>query len=104
MNSEKLPQLDSIIHSRIRLAVISLLTSVRQADFNYLKNTIGTTDGNLSTHLTKLEEAGYISVKKSFKEKKTSLPLFHNRERERLLFSVLESSGGDHSPRKSIIR
>jgi len=70
MNSEKLPQLDSIIHSRIRLAVISLLTSVRQADFNYLKNTIGTTDGNLSTHLTKLEEAGYISVKKSFKEKK----------------------------------
>lgn len=70
MNAEKLPQLDPIIHSRIRLAVISLLTSVRQADFNYLKNTIGTTDGNLSTHLTKLDEAGYISVKKSFKEKK----------------------------------
>ncbi len=38
--------------------------------FNYLKKTIGTTDGNLSTHLSKLEQAGYISVKKSFKGKK----------------------------------
>lgn len=70
MPPEKFAQLDPIIHSRIRLAVLSILIAVEKADFNYLKNNIGTTDGNLSTHLTKLEEANYISIKKSFKGKK----------------------------------
>lgn len=70
MNPKKFTQLDSVIHSRIRLAVLSILISVKEANFNYLKKTIGATDGNLSTHLSKLEEAGYISVKKSFIEKK----------------------------------
>ncbi|MFC2157752.1 winged helix-turn-helix domain-containing protein [Acidobacteriota bacterium] len=70
MNPDKLPQLDSVIHSRIRLAILSVLISVKDADFNYLKNTIGTTDGNLSTHLSKLEEKGYIKVTKGFKGKK----------------------------------
>jgi len=70
MPPEKFAQLDPIIHSRIRLAVLSILLSVKEADFNYLKKTIGTTDGNLSTHLAKLEQANYISVKKSFKGKK----------------------------------
>jgi DNA-binding HxlR family transcriptional regulator len=70
MNPEKFPQLDPVIHSRIRLAILSILISVKDADFNYLKQTTGTTDGNLSTHLSKLEEKGYIKVAKSFKEKK----------------------------------
>jgi len=70
MNPDKFPPLDTVIHSRIRLAVISILISVKEADFNYLKKTIGTTDGNLSTHLSKLEEAEYISIKKSFAGKK----------------------------------
>jgi len=70
MQSEKFGQLDPIIHSRIRLAVISILISVKEASFNYLKETIGTTDGNLSASISKLEEAGYISIKKSFKGKK----------------------------------
>lgn len=70
MPPEKFAQLDPIIHSRIRLAVLSILISVKEASFNYLKNTIGTTDGNLSANLTKLEEPGYISVKKSFIGKK----------------------------------
>ena len=70
MPPEKFAQLDPVIHSRIRLAVLSILISVREASFNYLKETIGTTDGNLSASLSKLEEAGYISIKKSFKEKK----------------------------------
>ena len=70
MNPEKFAQLDAVIHSRIRLAIISILISVKDADFNYLKNTIGTTDGNLSTHLSKLEEKGYIKVAKGFKGKK----------------------------------
>jgi len=70
MSPEKLDGLDPIIHSRIRLAVLSILVSVDEASFNYLKQTIGTTDGNLSVSLSKLEEAGYISIKKTFKGKK----------------------------------
>lgn len=70
MTAEKFESLDPVIHSPVRLAVLSILVSVKQADFNYLKKATETTDGNLSTHLTKLEEAGYIHVKKSFKGKK----------------------------------
>jgi len=70
MPPEKFAQLDPVIHSRIRLAILSILISVKEASFNYLKETIGTTDGNLSASLSKLEEAGYISIKKAFKGKK----------------------------------
>jgi len=70
MPPEKLAQLDPVIHSRTRLAVLSILVSVKEASFNYLKETTGTTDGNLSVSLSKLEEAGYISIKKAFKGKK----------------------------------
>ncbi len=69
MNPEKFAQLDPVIHSRIRLAILSILISFKDADFNYLKQTIGTTDGNLSTHLTKLEEKNYIKVTKGYKGK-----------------------------------
>lgn len=70
MNPEKFAQLDPVIHSRIRLAVLSILISVKEASFSYLKETIGTTDGNLSASLSKLEKARYISIKKAFKGKK----------------------------------
>jgi len=70
MTPEKFPPLDPVIHSQIRLAVLSILVSVKKAEFNYLRDAAGTTDGNLSTHLSKLEQEGYISVKKSFKGKK----------------------------------
>jgi len=86
MPPEKFAQLDPVIHSRIRLAVLSILISVREASFNYLKETIGTTDGNLSVSLSKLEEAGYISIKKSFKGKKP-LTTCSIREKGRTAFS-----------------
>jgi DNA-binding MarR family transcriptional regulator len=70
MTADKFEPLDPVIHSQVRLAVISILISVKQAEFNYLKKTADTTDGNLSTHLAKLEEAGYISIAKSFRGKK----------------------------------
>jgi DNA-binding HxlR family transcriptional regulator len=70
MSPEKFAPLDPVIHSPVRLAVLSVLASVRQADFGYLKGATETTDGNLSTHLSKLEESGYIAIKKSFKERK----------------------------------
>lgn len=59
-------QLNDIIHSRIRLAIISVLVAVDEAEFNFLKEKVKTTDGNLSVHLRKLEEAEYIDVKKEF--------------------------------------
>jgi len=70
MNPEKLSPLDPLIHSRIRLGILSILASVEEATFNYLKETIGTTDGNLSANLMKLEESGYISITKTFSGKK----------------------------------
>jgi DNA-binding MarR family transcriptional regulator len=63
-------QLDDIIHSRIRLAIISVLTSVEEAEFTFIRDKVNTTDGNLSVHLKKLEDAGYIQVKKRFVERK----------------------------------
>jgi DNA-binding MarR family transcriptional regulator len=63
-------QLDDIIHSRIRLAIIAVLISVEEAEFTFLRGKVNATDGNLSIHLKKLEEAGYIAVRKSFFERK----------------------------------
>lgn len=63
-------QLDDIIHSRIRLAIMALLVSVDEAEFTFIRDKIQATDGNLSVHLKKLEDAGYISVKKSFINRK----------------------------------
>ena len=63
-------QLDDRIHSRIRLAIMSILIGVEQAEFNFLKKQVKTTDGNLSIHLRKLEEAKYITVKKEFVDRK----------------------------------
>lgn len=62
--------LDDLIHSKIRLAIMTILMSVEKAQFTYLKDVIKTTDGNLSVHLTKLEDAGYISVEKRFVNKR----------------------------------
>lgn len=57
---------DQLIHAPVRLAILSALISVREADFNFLKEVIDTSDGNLSVHLSKLEDAGYIEIHKSF--------------------------------------
>ena len=64
-----LKKLDPLLHSELRLAIMSLLISVNKADFTYLKEQTESTAGNLSVQITKLEEAGYVSVKKSFKGK-----------------------------------
>lgn len=64
-----LPKLDPLLHSELRLAVISLLAGVDEADFTYLKEQTGATSGNLSVQIDKLSEAGYISVEKGFKGK-----------------------------------
>jgi DNA-binding HxlR family transcriptional regulator len=63
-------QLDDTLQSRIRVAIMAVLVSIEEADFNFLKDMVKATDGNLSTHLRKLEDAGYISVKKKFAGRK----------------------------------
>lgn len=60
-------EIDDVIHGRVRLSVMAYLSGAGAADFNELKAKIGGTDGNLSVHLRKLEEAGYVSVGKSFR-------------------------------------
>ena len=60
--------LDPILHSQLRLAVMSLLISVKQAEFTFLKENTNATAGNLSVQIQKLKEAGYIEVIKQFKD------------------------------------
>lgn len=62
--------LDPLLHSELRLAVMSLLLSVDEADFVYLRGQTKATAGNLSVQLDKLNNAGYIEIKKSFQGKK----------------------------------
>ena len=63
------PKLDPILHSELRLAVVSLLAGVESADFTYIKKQTGATAGNLSVQIEKLSTAGYITVEKGFKGK-----------------------------------
>ena len=60
--------LDPLLHSQLRLAIISLAVSEGKIDFNRIKEVTAATSGNISIQLKKLSEAGYISVEKSFKD------------------------------------
>ena len=63
------PKLDPILHSELRLAVMSILAGVEDADFTYIKKQTGATSGNLSVQIDKLSAAGYITAEKGFKGK-----------------------------------
>jgi DNA-binding PadR family transcriptional regulator len=62
----ELPELNPVIHGKLRLALLSLLAGVEQAEFTWLRSKTGSTDGNLGAQLLKLEEAGYVAVEKKF--------------------------------------
>ena len=62
-------QLDPLLNSELRLAVMSILIGLREADFSFLKEKTGATAGNLSVQLQKLSDAGYLEIHKSFKGK-----------------------------------
>ena len=66
----KFKELDALLHSQLRLAVMSILGSVESADFVYIKQQTEATAGNLSVQLEKLQSAGYISIEKGYKGKK----------------------------------
>src|SRR6185295_14811739 len=67
-NHRVFKDLDPILHSQLRLAVMSLLISVKEAEFTFLKEKTNATAGNLSVQIQKLKEAGYIDVVKQFKD------------------------------------
>lgn len=65
-----LPELNPVIHGRLRLALLSLLAAVEAAEFTWLRAKTQSTDGNLGAQLLKLEEAGYVEVEKKFVRRK----------------------------------
>ena len=66
---QPITDIDRVIHSPARLAILAYLAAVDSVDFIFLMNQVGLTRGNLSSHLSLLEESGYISVQKEFVEK-----------------------------------
>ena len=92
-------RIDDVIHGRIRLGIMAALSGVETSDFNSLKARLQTTDGNLSVHLRKLEEAGFVEVIKSFQGRK---PLTQARMTEpgrKAFLAYLDAMSGLRGPR-----
>ncbi|MEE2691840.1 MAG: transcriptional regulator [Pseudomonadota bacterium] len=70
MTAFDIGKLDDVIHGRMRLGIVAYLVDVEAADFNELKTVLQATQGNLSVHLRKLEDAGYVKIEKSFLDRK----------------------------------
>ncbi len=69
-DSGKAPEIDKVIHEPSRLKIVAQLYVIESADYPFLMRQLGFTWGNLSAHLTKLEEAGYVAIEKEFVDKK----------------------------------
>ncbi|MGA8493589.1 MAG: transcriptional regulator [Terriglobales bacterium] len=70
MNPEPFQQLDRVIHEKGRLAIMSMLAASPELSFTELRDALAMTDGNLTTHIRALQEAGYVSVAKSFQNRR----------------------------------
>ncbi len=71
MNPEPFQLLDRVIHEKGRLAIMSMLAASRELAFTDLRGALGMTDGNLTTHIRALQQAGYVAVTKSFQNKRS---------------------------------
>lgn len=69
ISPQHLTTLDRVIHEPARLMIVTMLYALEEADFLYLQRECGLTQGNLSSHLSKLEDAGYVHIQKTFKGK-----------------------------------
>jgi DNA-binding HxlR family transcriptional regulator len=87
-------RLDEIIHGRVRLGVMAVLSGVESADFNTLKARLQTTDGNLSVHLRKLEDAGFVTVSKRFEGRKPLTEAAMTPEGRRAFVAYLDAMQG----------
>ena len=70
MNPEPFLQLDRVIHEKGRLAIMSMLAATPDLSFTELRDSLGMTDGNLTSHVRTLQEAGYLAVAKSFQDRR----------------------------------
>jgi DNA-binding MarR family transcriptional regulator len=86
-----LVDIDQVIHAPARLTVLTYLYVVESVDFRFLKNVTGLTWGNLSSHVSKLEEAGYVAVEKEFRGKKPHTML-HLTDEGRAAFRAYKHS------------
>jgi DNA-binding MarR family transcriptional regulator len=68
VNPEPFLQLDRVIHEKGRLAIMSMLAATPELSFTEMRNALGMTDGNITTHIRTLQEAGYLSVSKTFEK------------------------------------
>lgn len=90
---EALELIDETIHQKVRLGIFSTILALGETDFKYLKETLGLSDGNLSTHLALLEERGYIAAHKEFVRRKprtTYTPTEMGREAFQKYIATLE--------------
>ncbi len=87
---KELTQIDRLIHEPARLAIMAVLSACQSADFKYLLNATGLTKGNLSAQLSKLEEGGYVTIRKGFKGKYTHTECMLTKEGRRMFKSYLE--------------
>ena len=92
--------LDALFHSRIRLAVVSALARETTLDFGDLKKLTGATEGNLATHLRKLEDAGYVSMDKGFRGRRPRTTYTLTEDGREGFKSYVESLAGFISPLK----
>ncbi|MFN3931965.1 MAG: winged helix-turn-helix domain-containing protein [Brevundimonas sp.] len=87
-------RLDEVIHGRVRLGIMAVLSVVETADFNTLKARLQTTDGNLSVHLRKLEDAGFVAVTKRFEGRKPLTEAAMTPEGRRAFVAYLDAMQG----------
>ncbi|MFZ5669023.1 MAG: winged helix-turn-helix domain-containing protein [Pseudomonadota bacterium] len=86
-------RLDEVIHGRLRLGIMAFLAGAGAADFNTLKTRLQATDGNLSAHLRKLEDAGYVAAEKAFVNRKPLTTLSITPAGRRAFAAYLEAIG-----------
>ena len=93
MGLADLGRIDEVIHGRIRLGIMVYLADVDAADFTELKTVLEATQGNLSVHLRKLDEAGYVAIDKSFVNNKPLTRVSITREGRRAFAAYLDAIG-----------
>jgi DNA-binding MarR family transcriptional regulator len=93
MGLADLGRIDDVIHGRMRLGIMVYLSDADSADFTELKTVLEATQGNLSVHLKKLEEAGYVAIDKSFKANKPLTRVSITRQGRKAFSAYLDAIG-----------
>ncbi len=93
MDGFDIDQIDEVIHGRVRLGVMAFLASADAADFTALRDRLQATDGNLSIHLRKLEDAGYVRLDKSFIGRKPNTRVVLTQEGRAAFARYLDAIG-----------